>query len=50
MRTEKRGSFVLRVFAYIILAGGAISTAQDFLGRAEFLVPRDMGIVIGNGA
>jgi hypothetical protein len=50
MRTAKRTSYPVRLFAYVILAGGVISTAADFFNRPEFSIPTDMGIVIGNGA
>jgi hypothetical protein len=50
MRIVMPNSFPVRVFAYVILAGGILSTAADFFTRPEFAVPTNMGVVLGNGA
>jgi hypothetical protein len=50
MRIVMPNSFPVRVFAYVILAGGILSTAADFFTRPEFAVPTNMGVVIGNTA
>ncbi len=50
MSTRGPNSFPVRVFAYIILVGGVISTAFDVYNRPEVAMPADLGIVIGNAA
>lgn len=51
LMSEKRPKiFLLSALAYIILAGGVVSTGFDFYNRPEMAIPQDLGIVLGNGA
>ena len=38
------------IVGYVIFAYGVTSTVVDFVARAQFAFPRNMGIIIGNGA
>jgi hypothetical protein len=51
LMSEKRPKiFWLSALAYVILAGGVVSTGFDFYNRPEMAIPQDMGVVLGNGA
>jgi hypothetical protein len=48
-KTKWRGSLALRILSYAILGTAVITTVDDLFRRTEILVPRDMGILLGNG-
>jgi hypothetical protein len=41
---------VVRIYGWVMLAVGVLSSGQDVYGRIRYAFPLDMGIVIGNGA
>jgi hypothetical protein len=45
----KGSSFWVFAFGYLILAGGIISIGFDIHQRVEWMVPTDMGVVVGEG-
>ena len=50
MRLPKSSDFPIRLFGYVILAFGVSSMAVYYIGEFLYSLPRNMGIVLGNGA
>ncbi len=46
----KGNSFWVFAFGYLIFAAGIMNIGFDLHSRDEWLVPRDMGIVVGEAA
>jgi hypothetical protein len=48
MSFQRSSPFSVRMFGYLILGAGVLSTAADFYSRIELSFPLNMGIAIGN--